>query len=61
MREDTYPTIHKLLDSFGFVKSAEIKHPIGNFFEVLYLKPLNAYKQKLPKLGQALNQNLGDC
>jgi FkbM family methyltransferase len=39
MREDTYPIIHNLLNSIGFVKSAEIKHPIGNFFEVLYLKP----------------------
>ena len=39
MREDTYPIIHNLLDSAGFVKYFEIKHPIGNFFEVLYLKP----------------------
>ena len=40
MREDTYPLIHDLLHSFGFVKSAEIKHPIGNFFEVLYQMPI---------------------
>jgi FkbM family methyltransferase len=42
MREDTYPIIHDLLHSIGFMKSAEIKHPIGNFFEVLYRKPSDA-------------------
>lgn len=40
MRENTYPVIHELLDSFGFVKLVEIKHQFGNFFEVLYRKPL---------------------
>ncbi len=39
MREDRNPLIHDLLASIGFVKLAEIKHPIGNFFEVLYRKP----------------------
>lgn len=39
MREDRYPVIHDLLASTGYVKLAEIKHPIGNFFEVLYRKP----------------------
>ena len=45
MREDRYPVIHDLLTSIGFVKLAEIKHPIGNFFEVLYQKPLDVQSQ----------------
>lgn len=41
MREDRYPVIHDLLTSIGFVKLAEIKHPIGHFYEVLYQKPID--------------------
>ncbi len=46
MREDTYAIIHELLDSIGFVKLIEIKHPVGNFFEVLYLRSLHGQKEE---------------
>lgn len=46
MREDTYPLIHALLESMAFVKVAEIKHPVGDFFEVLYRKPQNQEMNK---------------
>lgn len=38
MREDRNPVIHDFLVSIGFVKFAEIEHPIGNYSEVLYQK-----------------------
>jgi FkbM family methyltransferase len=40
MREDTFPIIHDFLLSLEFTEFIEIKHPFGNFFEVLYRKPL---------------------
>jgi FkbM family methyltransferase len=38
MRIDTYPEIHKLLITLGYIKVKEIKHPFGDFFEILYQK-----------------------
>ena len=36
MRTDTFKAIHNLLDSAGYIKVREVKHPIGNIFEVFY-------------------------
>jgi len=36
MREDKHPLIHELLLKNGFRQTQEIKHPFGDFYEVLY-------------------------
>jgi FkbM family methyltransferase len=36
MRDDKFPAIDKFLTSYGYLKIEEIKHPFGDFFEMLY-------------------------
>ena len=36
MREDQFPAIDKFLTNHGYLKIKEIKHPFGDFFEMLY-------------------------
>ena len=40
MREDIYPAINELLTKYGYSRTKEIKHPFGDFFEVLYQKSM---------------------
>lgn len=36
MREDAFPAIDNFLTNHGYLKIKEIKHPFGDFFEMLY-------------------------
>lgn len=36
MRDDVFPAIHQFLKMRGYSEFKEIKHPFGNFFELLY-------------------------
>jgi FkbM family methyltransferase len=36
MRDDEFPAIDKFLTNHGYLKIKEIKHPFGDFFEMLY-------------------------
>jgi len=38
MREDSFVEINEFLNSLNFKKVCEIKHPFGNFFDVIYEK-----------------------
>jgi len=40
MRKDDYPKINKLLIATGYSKILELKHPIGDFYELLYWRVL---------------------
>ena len=50
MRYDTFPIIHEILDSMGFEKVEEIKHPVGDFYEVLYALNRDSFRHNTAQI-----------